>query len=68
MDKEIPFEDLVDRAKEKIELGYELISQLEEFRQINGVDKIQRKISQEVKFLQKVNNMDHFRFAVNHLN
>lgn len=68
MDKEIPFGDLVDRAKEKIELGYELISQLEEFRQINGVDKIQRKISQEVKFLQKVNNMDHFRFAVNHLN
>lgn len=77
MDKEIPFEDLVDRAKEKIELGYELISQLEEFRQINGVDKIQRKISQEVKFLQKViknenlkinhvqcSNLTHYAFLV----
>ena len=68
MDKEIPFEDLVDRANEKIELGYELISQLEEYRQINGVDKIQRKISQEVKFLQKVNHMEHILFAVNSIN
>nr|XP_036224889.1 UPF0415 protein C7orf25 homolog isoform X1 [Bactrocera oleae] len=77
MDKEIPFEELVDRANEKIELGYELISQLEEYRQINGVDKIQRKISQEVKFLQKVikneklklnhvqcSNLTHYAFLV----
>ncbi|XP_039961302.1 UPF0415 protein C7orf25 homolog isoform X2 [Bactrocera tryoni] len=65
MDKEIPFEDLVDRANEKIELGYELISQLEAYRQINGVDKIQRKISQEVKFLQKV--IKNEKLKINHV-
>ncbi|XP_011204363.2 UPF0415 protein C7orf25 homolog [Bactrocera dorsalis] len=65
MDKEIPFEDLVERANEKIELGYELISQLEEYRQINGVDKIQRKISQEVKFLQKV--IKNEKLKINHV-
>ncbi|XP_004529716.1 UPF0415 protein C7orf25 homolog [Ceratitis capitata] len=77
MEKEILFEDLVERANEKIELGHELITQLEEYRQINGVDKIQRKISQEVKFLLKViknetlkinhvqcSNLTHYAFLV----
>ncbi|XP_054728657.1 UPF0415 protein C7orf25 homolog [Anastrepha obliqua] len=77
MDNEISFEELVKRADEKIKLGHELIEELEEYVQIGGVQKIQRKISQEVKFLKKViknstlklnhvqcSNLTHYAFLV----
>ncbi|XP_067635809.1 UPF0415 protein C7orf25 homolog [Eurosta solidaginis] len=77
MNKEIPFGELVERANEKITLGEELIDELEQYIQINGVHKIQRKILQEVKFLRKViknetlklnhvqcSNLTHYAFLV----
>ncbi|XP_036344864.1 UPF0415 protein C7orf25 homolog [Rhagoletis pomonella] len=77
MDKGIPFVELLERANEKVELGHELIEELEEYTQISGVQKIQRKISQEVKFLKKViknetlklnhvqcSNLTHYAFLV----
>ncbi|KAH8302374.1 hypothetical protein KR044_005679, partial [Drosophila immigrans] len=45
---------LYDDANEKIRLGNELKNALVEFEDIPGVAKVQRKIQQELKFLEKV--------------
>lgn len=41
-------------ANDKIRLGEELKKSLVEFEEIPGVSKVQRKIQQELKFLEKV--------------
>lgn len=45
---------LYSLAEEKIETGEKLISALDEFKQISGVNKIQKKITSEIIYLQKV--------------
>lgn len=45
---------LIDLAAEKITFGEELIKSLGAFNEIDGIQKLQRKIKQELKFLQKV--------------
>lgn len=47
-------EELSELADEKIKLGNDLITSLATLEQIDGVKKIQRKITQEVKFVEKV--------------
>lgn len=47
--------ELYQMGKEKLLLGENLIEQLNQYKHIEGVTKIQRKIIQEIKFLQKVN-------------
>ncbi|KAI8128122.1 hypothetical protein FF38_08146 [Lucilia cuprina] len=77
MEQEIPFSELLEKAEEKILLGNELIKHLEDFSEIPGVQKVQRKIYQEIKFLQKViknhtlkinhvqcSNLTHYEFLV----
>lgn len=41
-------------AREKICLGEGLLEQLSNYKTIEGVTKIERKILQEIKFLKKV--------------
>lgn len=48
-------EELIKAAEDKVNLGKELIQKLEIIQHIDGVQKIQRKIQQELKFLEKVN-------------
>uniref|UniRef100_A0A1I8PVU7 DUF1308 domain-containing protein n=1 Tax=Stomoxys calcitrans TaxID=35570 RepID=A0A1I8PVU7_STOCA len=78
METELDFdEDLLQKAQDKVELGQILIKYLEEFSEIPGVQKVQRKIVQEIKFLQKViknktlkinhvqcSNLTHYEFLV----
>lgn len=47
--------DLYATVDKKIALGENLKKKLDLFRDIDGALKIQRKISQELKFLEKVN-------------
>lgn len=74
---EICEENIQKLAEEKIILGQNLIQQLEQFKSIPGAQKIQRKINQEIKFLQKVvstnsiklnhvmcSNLTHYQFLV----
>lgn len=46
--------NLTDLAIEKITFGEELIKSLCLFNEIDGIQKLQRKIKQELKFLKKV--------------
>lgn len=55
MEPELPYEDdLLQKAEDKVDLGEVLIKILDEFSEIPGVQKVQRKILQEIKFLKKV--------------
>lgn len=54
METEISDEELQVLVSEKIELGEGLIKRLSSLEEIDGVKKVQRKISQELKFLRKV--------------
>lgn len=55
MEPELPYEDdLLQKAEDKVDLGEVLIKILDEFSEIPGVQKVQRKIVQEIKFLKKV--------------
>lgn len=45
---------LCSLAEEKIATGKKLISALDEFKQICGIIKIQKKITSEIIYLQKV--------------
>lgn len=45
---------LVEAAEEKISLGKALIEDLTDLSKIDGVNKVERKIRQEIKFLEKV--------------
>lgn len=46
--------DVYALCGEKIATGMELLAKLETFKRIDGVAKIQRKISSEIASLQKV--------------
>lgn len=72
--------DLKDLAKKKIIFGEELINSIEIFKQIEGSQKLTRKINQELKFLRKAHknnslkkehlqcsNLTHFSALVNTL-
>lgn len=52
---------LYSLAEEKIASGEKLISALDEFKQIGGINKIQKKITSEIIFLQKVS--EHLCFV-----
>lgn len=47
-------EELIESVKEKIKFGNNLLELLEKYRVIDGKQKLQRKINQEIKFLKKV--------------
>lgn len=47
--------DVYALGEEKIATGKELLAKLDTFKRIDGVAKIQRKISSEISSLQKVN-------------
>lgn len=47
-------EELIQSVKEKIKFGNNLLELLEKYRVIDGKQKLQRKINQEIKFLKKV--------------
>lgn len=51
---EISVDDLKILAQEKILLGENLLENLCDYKRIEGVSKIERKILQEIKFLRKV--------------
>lgn len=55
IEENIDQSDLDEMGKEKILLGENLMEKLNQFKHIDGVTKIQRKILQDIKFLQKVN-------------
>lgn len=48
--------DVYALGEEKIATGKELLAKLDAFKRIDGVAKIQRKISSEISSLQKVGN------------
>lgn len=47
-------EDLLKCFDEKIQWGWNMVEQLKLIEKVEGVDKLIRKIQQEVKFLNKV--------------
>lgn len=53
MDNQDTNMDLKDLALQKIEFGEELLASLEEYKSIEGSQKLGRKINQELKFLKK---------------
>ncbi|XP_055390344.1 UPF0415 protein C7orf25 homolog [Condylostylus longicornis] len=70
-------ENVLSLAENKILLGLDLINKLDQFKKLPGVQKIQRKIGQEIKFLNKVkksntlvinhvmcSNLTHYEFLV----
>lgn len=46
--------DLINLVQEKIDFGDKLLHSLEKFKDVDGKQKLQRKITQEIKFLKKV--------------
>lgn len=46
--------DLKELTLQKVKFGEELLKSLEQFRKIEGSQKLFRKINQELKFLRKV--------------
>lgn len=57
-------EKLIESAEEKINLGTALISDLKDLSNVDGVNKVERKIKQEIKFLEKVKKCRFVRFNV----
>lgn len=51
MDEEKSLGEILD---EKIKWGHQIIEQLKDVEKVEGVDKLVRKIQQEIKFLNKV--------------
>lgn len=47
-------EELLQCFDEKIQWGWHMVEQLKLVEKVEGVDKLIRKIQQEVKFLKKV--------------
>ena len=47
-------EELTNMVNSKIELGKVLLNDMDLFKEIEGSQKIQRKINHEIKFLEKV--------------
>lgn len=54
MDFEEEKMNLKELALKKIKFGEELLKSLEEYKSVEGSQKLGRKISQELKFLRKV--------------
>lgn len=54
MENEYTLEELTSLAQEKIDLGDKLLADLAKRDTVDGVRKISKKISQELKFLNKV--------------
>lgn len=52
--------DVYALGEEKIATGKELLAKLDTFKRIDGVAKIQRKISSEIASLQKVRNQSGY--------
>lgn len=57
--------DVYALGEEKIATGNELLAKLETFKRIDGVAKIQRKISSEISSLQKVRDLQTAKVACN---
>jgi hypothetical protein len=49
-------DNLIKCFDEKIKWGWDMIEELKPMEKVEGVDKLVRKIQQEIKFLKKVNN------------
>lgn len=62
---EYTVEELTQLAQEKIDLGEKLLNDLSQRDTIEGVKKIQKKISQELKFLNRVKN--NRTVTINHI-
>ena len=45
--------DLCALAEQKIQVAEQLLEQLKDFHAVTGVCRLERKISQEIKFLMK---------------
>jgi len=54
MEEKTDQEKLYEEAYKKVKLGEELKKALTDFEELPGVSKVQRKIQQELKFLNKV--------------
>lgn len=54
MDVEEEKMNLKELAQKKIKFGEELLKSLEEYKSVEGSQKLGRKINQELKFLRKV--------------
>ncbi|XP_055544156.1 UPF0415 protein C7orf25 homolog [Wyeomyia smithii] len=65
MQNEYTLEELSCLAQEKIGLGEKLLHDLEKLQSVDGVRKIAKKISQELKFLSKVKNTK--AVTINHI-
>lgn len=61
---EISNDDLQTLAQEKILLGENLLDNLNYYKRIEGVSKIERKILQEIKFLRKVTKALNNKFGI----
>lgn len=46
--------ELLKLVDEKINYGEDLLKSLKEYKDIDGKQKLERKITQEIKFLRKV--------------
>lgn len=46
--------ELLKLVEEKINYGEDLLKSLKEYKDIDGKQKLERKITQEIKFLRKV--------------
>lgn len=65
MENEYTLAELTSLAQEKIDLGGKLLQDLAKQDTVDGVRKISKKISQELKFLNKVKNTQ--TISINHI-
>lgn len=54
MEQEMGIDELIALAQGKIDLGKQLIKELDQIDQVDGVKKVQRKINQEINCLLNV--------------
>jgi hypothetical protein len=73
-------EDIVTKINNKIQLGKELLVTLQNFGSVDGIKKLEKKLVQEIKFLEKLKskdeinpqqinctNLNYFRHLINSL-
>lgn len=48
--------NLIELIKEKVIFGQNLLESLTKFKEVDGIQKLGRKINQELSFLNKVNH------------
>ena len=56
-------EELLKCLEEKIEMGRNVVERLKDMQVVEGVEKLVRKIHQEIRFLEKVSFNDIFSFS-----